>query len=105
MELPLTHLKTLGYKQVPADTGFAMETYQENTYPRLCFEVGLTCESCTTAAARQLAQCCKGLRGKMIGQLFVQLYPNPACAGMHGHFADAYREASSERPKILAAVA
>jgi hypothetical protein len=82
-----------------------METSQENTYPNVCFEVGLTCELCTAAAARQLAQCCKGLRGKMIGQLFVQLYPNSACARMHSRFADFYREASREQPEVMAAVA
>lgn len=36
----------------------------------------------------------------MIGQLFVQIYPHPACARMHGHFAESYREASLERPKM-----
>jgi len=41
----------------------------------------------------------------MIGQLFVQIYPHPACSRMHGHFAESYREASTDRPKTLAAVA
>lgn len=82
-----------------------MDTAAENNYPKLCFEVGLTCESCTADAARELARCCKGLRGKMIGQLFVQIYPDPACARMHAHFADCYREAAPERPQSFAAVA
>jgi hypothetical protein len=30
----------------------------------------------------------------MVGQMFVQLYPHPACSPMHGHFAQAYRDAS-----------
>jgi hypothetical protein len=30
----------------------------------------------------------------MLGQMFVQLYPHPACSPMHGHFAQAYRDAS-----------
>lgn len=82
-----------------------MDTSPEKNYPHLCFATGLTCESCTAEAARQLAQCCKGLRGKMIGQLFVQIYPNPACARMHAQFAEFYREASLERSKAIAAVA
>jgi len=32
----------------------------------------------------------------MVGQMFVQLYPHPACSKMHSHFAQAYREASFE---------
>jgi hypothetical protein len=32
----------------------------------------------------------------MVGQMFVQLYPHPACSPMHGHFAQAYRDASIE---------
>jgi len=82
-----------------------MHISPENSYPQLCFVAGLTCEACTARTALDLAQCCKGLRGKMIGQLFVQIYPHPACARMHGHFAESYREASTERPKTLAAVA
>jgi hypothetical protein len=73
-----------------------MNTSPENNYPQICSDVGLTCESCTRETARQLAATCKGLRGKMVGQLFVQLYPNPACAPMHAHFAACYREASAE---------
>jgi hypothetical protein len=82
-----------------------MDYSPDNNYPRLCSDMGLTCEACTSATARDLARCCKGLRGKMIGQLFVQLYPNPACAQMHAQFAEYYREASMERPATLAAVA
>lgn len=88
---------------------FGMDTSQDSSYPQICFEVGLSCEACTAESARQLAQCCKGLRGKMIGQLFVQVYPNPACARMHAHFAECYRAASAgeeiEAPKKFAAVA
>ena len=86
-----------------------MDHFPENNYPQLCFDVGLTCEGCTTETARQLAKSCKGLRGKMIGQLFVQIHPDPACARMHAHFANAYREASrdcgEERLAAMAAVA
>jgi hypothetical protein len=94
-----------------------MDTFVTNTYPQICFEVGLTCKVCTSASARQLAQVCKGLRGKMIGQLFVQLYPNSACAPMHAHFADCYRASADEmevaadealpmrKPAVMAAVA
>lgn len=67
-----------------------------NTYPQICLEVGLNCEDCTSAAARQLAAICKGLRGKAVGQLFVQIYTDPACARMHSHFAASYREGADE---------
>jgi hypothetical protein len=72
-----------------------MHTSPEDDYPRLCVEVGLTCETCVGETARQLAAVCKGLKGKMIGQMFVQIYPRSACARMHSHFAEAYRQASS----------
>lgn len=68
-----------------------------NTYPRICRDVGLDCETCTGNTARNLAKVCKGLRGKMIGQMFVQIYTDPACAKMHAYFADAYLNASIER--------
>jgi|HubBroStandDraft_3_1064219.scaffolds.fasta_scaffold922293_1 hypothetical protein len=71
-----------------------METSPENDYPRLCIEVGLTCDTCVSETAGQLAVVCKGLKGKMIGQMFVQIYPRSACARMHSHFAEAYRQAS-----------
>jgi hypothetical protein len=89
-----------------------------STYPQLCNEIGLDCETCTNGTARNLAKVCKGLRGKMIGQLFVQIHSDPACAKMHAHFAQAYLEASGEarkpvvfepqigaRPAAMAAVA
>jgi hypothetical protein len=69
-------------------------TAYESTYPAVCEEVGLTCEDCTEHTAQQVARVCKGLRGKMVGQMFVQLYPHPACSRMHAHFAQAYRDAS-----------
>jgi hypothetical protein len=39
---------------------------------------------------------CKGLRGKAVAQLFVQIYTNSACSPMHSHFAAEYRDASTE---------
>jgi hypothetical protein len=77
----------------------------ENTFPKLCAEVGLSCEECTSETARQLAKACKGLHGKMIGQLFVQIHTYKACARMHRHFAASYRQASAERPLAMAAIA
>jgi len=71
-----------------------------NNYPQICSEVGLTCESCTSSAARDLASICKGLRGKAVGQLFVQIYPNPACAPMHSHFVACYKEAAVESAPV-----
>ncbi len=79
-----------------------------NTYPQICSEVGLSCEKCTSGTARELAAICKGLRGKAIGQLFVQIYPNSACSPMHSYFAEQYRQAGSElnpRERVLSAVA
>lgn len=76
-----------------------------NSYPRICHEIGLDCETCVDSTARNLAKVCKGLRGKMIGQLFVQIYTEAACAKMHAHFADSYMDASMERPLTMAAVA
>jgi hypothetical protein len=61
--------------------------------PQICSEAGLACETCVSATAHQLAMVCKGLKGKMIGQLFVQIYTEPSCARMHGQFAEAYRSA------------
>jgi hypothetical protein len=61
----------------------------------VCIEVGLACETCAGESARQLAAVCKGLKGKMIGQMFVQIYPRSACGRMHSHFAEAYRQASA----------
>jgi len=57
--------------------------------------VGLACETCAGESARQLAAVCKGLKGKMIGQMFVQIYPRSACGRMHSHFAEAYRQAGT----------
>lgn len=86
-------------------------TAYEDSYPSLCAEVGLTCEECTSHTAREVARVCKGLRGKMVGQMFVQLYPHPACSPMHSNFAEAYRDASPKEvqrelsPIRIAAVA
>ena len=88
-----------------------MLTSPKDNYPQLCSDVGLTCESCTSETARQLARVCKGLRGKMITQLFVQIYPHSACSKMHAHFADSYRLNSTNvaeidsTPRVIAAVA
>src|SRR5271156_6545689 len=76
-----THLRTLGSAK-----GLGHTTQAMNTYPGICKEVGLDCETCTGTSARNLAKVCKGLRGKSIGQLFVQIYTDPACSKMHGHF-------------------
>jgi hypothetical protein len=59
-----------------------------------CSETGLSCEACTSQTATELARTCKGLRGKMVAQLFVQLYPAPECARMHANFAAVYRKAT-----------
>lgn len=73
-----------------------MNPLSNDNIPQICSEVGLTCESCTAETARNLAAVCKGLPGKMVAQLFVQIYPNSACAPMHRTFAAHYREATAE---------
>jgi hypothetical protein len=79
-----------------------MPAYDES-YPNICIEVGLSCQTCTSNTAREVARICKGLRGKSLRQMFVQLYPDPACSAMHGQFAEAYRDASplEARPEAL----
>ncbi|MEQ1887071.1 MAG: hypothetical protein ABL967_18560 [Bryobacteraceae bacterium] len=76
-----------------------METIHDGR-PSVCSEAGLACETCVASTARQLAGVCKALKGKMIGQMFVQLYTEPACARMHGVFAEAYRSAELELAEI-----
>ena len=72
-----------------------------NTYPEMCREVGLDCQTCTDGTARNSAKICKGLKGTAIGQLFVQIHSDPACAAMHGHFVKAYLEASIKRMPVI----
>jgi hypothetical protein len=72
-----------------------MNPLSNDNIPQICSEVGLTCEICTAETARNLAAVCKGLPGKMVAQLFVQIYPNSACAPMHRSFASHYRDASA----------
>jgi hypothetical protein len=82
-------------------TALRHTTEAMDTYPRICSDVGLNCESCTEGTARNLAKVCKGLHGKVIGQLFVQIHTNPACAKMHAHFTQAYLDASIERMPVM----
>ena len=77
--------------------------YPEYSIPGTCRATGLSCETCTSNTARNVAQLCQGLRGKDLGQLFVQLYPNAACAPMHGYFAAAYRDADSDEAVAVGA--
>jgi hypothetical protein len=72
--------------------------------PNICLEVGLGCAACTSSSAREVARLVKGLRGKAIAQLFVQIHSYPECARMHAHFAAAYMEASIETPRKPAVV-
>lgn len=68
-------------------------TYTESSLPQLCMEVGLDCVTCTSATARELAQACPGLPGKLVAQLFVQIHIHSACARMHRNFTQAYNAA------------
>jgi hypothetical protein len=69
-----------------------------DNYPHLCREVGLSCKECTETVAQDTARVCTGLRRKAVDQLFVQLYPHPACAPMHAHFEAAYQMAQRKGP-------
>jgi hypothetical protein len=71
-----------------------MSEYESRTKVS-CSETGLSCEACTAQTATELARTCTGLRGKLVAQLFVQLYPDPGCARMHANFAATYKKASS----------
>jgi hypothetical protein len=71
-----------------------MTASPQHDFPALCVEVGLNCESCTEASARELSASCPGLPGKLVSQLFVQIHVYPACLRMHGNFARAYADAS-----------
>jgi hypothetical protein len=75
----------------------------DRRYPEECRAVGLSCETCTETSAGELARACPGLRGKAVGQLFVQIHSHSACAPMHGHFARAYAAAGTA--PLMAAVA
>jgi hypothetical protein len=76
-----------------------MTASPRHDFPALCVEVGLNCESCTEASARQLSASCPDLPGKLVSRLFVQIHVHPACSRMHGNFTRAYAKAT------LAAVA
>jgi hypothetical protein len=72
-----------------------MNTPMNDNFPQMCSEDGHPCETCIAESARHLAAICKGLRGKAIGQLFVQILPNSTCAPMHKRFAAHYIAASA----------
>ena len=78
-----------------------MNTPNSDTSPQTCSEAGLACENCIAGTARELAAVCKGLRGKTIGQLFVQIYTNSACAPMHKRFTMHYLNASAISPPAI----
>jgi hypothetical protein len=82
-------------------TGLAHTTEAMNTYPGMCRDVGLDCQTCIEGTSRNLAKICKGLKGTAIGQLFVQIHSDQACAAMHGHFVKAYLEASIKRVPVI----
>ncbi len=59
-----------------------MSASPRHDFPALCVELGLNCEACTEASARQLSASCPGLPGKLVSQLFVQIHVYPACSRM-----------------------
>jgi hypothetical protein len=79
-----------------------MDLAPGDSYPALCNSVGLDCETCVADSATQLASVCKGLRGPMVTQLFVQIYRQPGCSRMAQQFAENYRQAAvREMPRPL----
>ncbi len=72
-----------------------MDLGPSDGYPNLCNSVGLSCETCVSDSAAHLASICKGLRGPMLTQLFVQIYTEPSCSRMSQLFAENYRQAST----------
>jgi hypothetical protein len=71
-----------------------MSASSPRDFPALCVEVGLNCEACTEASARQLSATCPSLPGRLVTQLFMQIHVHPACSPMRGNFARAYAKAS-----------
>jgi hypothetical protein len=100
-EVVPTPLDSLGLGIGPGHTSFYMNPLSNDNIPQICSEVGLTCENCTAETARNVAAVCKGLPSKMVAQLFVQIYPNSACAPMHRRFAAHYQEASAALAETL----
>ena len=80
-----------------------MNPSTRNDPPALCVEVGLNCESCTQASARELAQACPELPGKLVKQLFVQIHAYSACTRMYGNFSRAYAAALEPNVQAIAA--
>jgi hypothetical protein len=72
-----------------------------NTYPGMCRDVGLDCQTCIEGTARNLAKVCKGLRRTAVGQLFVLIHSDPACAATHSKFVKAYFEALIQRMPVI----
>ena len=62
----------------------------DNSYPVLCRQEGLSCHTCISDSASHVARVCRGLEGKAAKQLFVQIYPNSGCAPMVHRFVEAY---------------
>lgn len=74
-----------------------------DTYPTLCINVGLSCETCVSTTARDLALVCKGLQGPMISRTFVHIYPDAACSPMVTYFGNCYTKASQAMRKSVVA--
>lgn len=71
-----------------------MSALTEENRPHSCFALGLECESCVEASARQVAAICQTLGGSRASDVFFQIFADPACAGMRPRFEAAYRQAA-----------
>lgn len=73
--------------------------------PQSCLAVGLDCRSCVCRSAENVAAICHGMTPRAVHNIFVQLYPSPACAGMAMAFESAYCDASVPRRPLVRTVA
>lgn len=71
--------------------------------PENCAEVGLTCPSCISEAARQLAQVSPGMRPSGAVTLFRIMYNEPSCRNMQQAFLFSYSKFNACVPIVESA--
>ncbi len=74
-------------------------------HTQLCDEVGLDCTQCVRECAGHTARICGSLNGRLIGEIFGQIYHHAQCQQMSDLFARAYVEALVPRRKPVASAA
>ncbi len=68
--------------------------------PENCAEVGLTCPSCISEAARQLAQVSPGMRPSGAVTLFTIMFQEPSCRSMQQAFLYSYNNFNARNPIV-----